>query len=157
MSYIHPQREKGEDRLAPIVLQYPQPLVRSLDSFPRTACHKRITVGWGHHGRSSWRESRDIRQIRYLLPPFVHLHLQEQKDTYELALELQQHVMQSLKPGVSFSSIYEKAVEFLNTKKPSLLKHLAKSVGHAIGAQYRDTRLVFNQKNDKYASVICFV
>ncbi|KAL8433992.1 hypothetical protein ACSSS7_003452 [Eimeria intestinalis] len=73
----------------------------------------------------------------------------EHKSTYELALELQQHLIASLKPGVSFSSIYEKAIEFLNTKRPALLKHLAKNVGHAIGAQYRDARLVFNQKNDK--------
>ncbi|KAL8442000.1 hypothetical protein Emag_006745 [Eimeria magna] len=73
----------------------------------------------------------------------------EHKSTYELALELQQHLIASLKPGVSFSSIHEKAIEFLNAKRPALLKHLAKNVGHAIGAQYRDARLVFNQKNDK--------
>ncbi|KAL8270587.1 hypothetical protein Esti_005486 [Eimeria stiedai] len=73
----------------------------------------------------------------------------EHKSTYELALELQQHLIASLKPGVSFSSIHEKAIEFLNSKRPALLKHLAKNVGHAIGAQYRDARLVFNQKNDK--------
>lgn len=81
----------------------------------------------------------------------LSFHVQEQKDTYEVALELQQHVVASLKPGVSFSSVHEKAVEFLTAKKPSLLRHLAKNVGHALGAQYRDARLVFNQKNDKCA------
>ncbi|OEH80504.1 WD-40 repeat-containing protein [Cyclospora cayetanensis] len=73
----------------------------------------------------------------------------EQKETYAVALELQQHIIASLKPGITFASVYEKAIQFLNAKKPALTKHLVKSVGHAIGAQYRDAKLVFNHKNEK--------
>ncbi|XP_026190808.1 FACT complex subunit SPT16 [Cyclospora cayetanensis] len=70
----------------------------------------------------------------------------EQKETYAVALELQQHIIASLKPGITFASVYEKAIQFLNAKKPALTKHLVKSVGHAIGAQYRDAK-VFVESN----------
>lgn len=75
---------------------------------------------------------------------------QEQKATYAAALQLQQHVIGSLKQGETFAAIYLRAVEHLQNNHPKLVPHLVKHVGHATGALYRDPALVFNQKNEKF-------
>ncbi|KAF8818763.1 transcriptional elongation factor [Cardiosporidium cionae] len=71
----------------------------------------------------------------------------EQKDVYLLALNVMKTIFQSLKHGKHCNEIYEAARQYILDTKPELINNFVKSVGHAIGVEFRDTQFVLNGKN----------
>ncbi|CBZ50043.1 putative transcription elongation factor FACT 140 kDa [Neospora caninum Liverpool] len=73
----------------------------------------------------------------------------EQKEMYSFTFDLLNYVISLLKPGASFSSIYADARAYVEERKPGLVDHLLKMVGHCMGIEYRSNSLVLNAKNPK--------
>lgn len=80
----------------------------------------------------------------YLIDP---TKLQEQN--YSFTLALQKKVLESITHGTKASQVYQTAVDFIQSKNPSLASYFLKNVGWGIGIEFRDTLLLLNAKNDR--------
>jgi len=76
-------------------------------------------------------------------------HKSQQK-YYTFLLELQTHIADKyLRTGVTCKEVYERSVEFVQEKQPSLVKHFVKNVGFATGLEFRDSSYVLSPKNNR--------
>jgi len=73
----------------------------------------------------------------------------EQKENYNLLLEIQQQVIDALKPGNKISKVMEVAMEYLEVKNPKLKDKFVKSCGFGIGVEYREAALSLTSKNER--------
>lgn len=67
---------------------------------------------------------------------------------YSILLSLYDACLEKMIPGNEFKDVYLGAKAFLTKKDPKLLVYLPKSLGFAIGLEFRDPLLVLNEKND---------
>lgn len=85
----------------------------------------------------------------------------EMEDTYELLLNLENYLLENLKPGAQICNVYKSAVEFLKEKNPDFFKYFViANFGWAIlwfwhrmayfrfvtGIEFRESLLVINEK-----------
>jgi len=67
-----------------------------------------------------------------------------QKVAYAIALEAQELVISSLKPGAVFQEVHEAAVGFVRKKQPALAACFVKLTGWSIGLELRDPQIMLN-------------
>ncbi|KAJ1652761.1 FACT complex subunit spt16 [Dispira simplex] len=72
-----------------------------------------------------------------------------QEKNYNFLLDLQQHILKALRPGIPAKQVYQKAVEYIRKERPDLEKHFMKNCGFAMGTEFRETGYVLNAKNDR--------
>jgi nucleosome binding factor SPN SPT16 subunit len=58
--------------------------------------------------------------------------MQEKEKNYTFLLELQQHLMVLLKPGVICNEIYTSAVAYIEAKRPDLKDNFLRNCGFAV-------------------------
>jgi len=73
----------------------------------------------------------------------------EQEKNYEILLELQRRIVEHIKSGVKLRDVYIKAVNFVKNKKPDLVSHFVKSLGHGMGIEFRESSYSINSKKYK--------
>ena len=66
--------------------------------------------------------------------------------TYGTLMALYESCLEQKVPGHELKDVYEAAKAFLTKRDASLLAHLPKSLGFAIGLEFRDGTLVINEK-----------
>ncbi|KHJ42556.1 peptidase, M24 family [Trichuris suis] len=71
----------------------------------------------------------------------------ELQEIYALLCNVQQKVIEALKPKVRLSSVYEAAQQVVKESKPDLLPFLTKNVGFGIGIEFRESALLINANN----------
>ena len=77
--------------------------------------------------------------------------------TYGVLLALFNACLESMIPGNEFKDVLEAAKGFLRKKDPNLLSYLPKSLGFAIGIEFRDSSLLLNNTNTtKFAEGMVF-
>ena len=67
---------------------------------------------------------------------------------YSTLLSLIDACLEKMIAGNEIKDVYLNAKSFLTKKDPKMLSHLPKSLGFAIGLEFRDSLLVLNDKND---------
>ena len=72
----------------------------------------------------------------------------EQTELYELCCSALDLLIESLVPGASFASVYNKAYELVNSKKPDLAPKLTKNFGFVTGIEFREGQLVLTPKSE---------
>lgn len=70
-----------------------------------------------------------------------------QEKNYEFLLDLQQRVLEVVREGTKIKDIYAKALQHVKSKRPDLEKHFTKSIGFAMGIEFREAGLVLGAKN----------
>ncbi|CAB4485087.1 unnamed protein product [Rhizophagus irregularis] len=73
----------------------------------------------------------------------------EQERNYEILLELQRRIVEHIKSGVKLRDVYVKAINFVKNKKPELVSHFVKSLGHGMGIEFRESAYSINAKSTK--------
>lgn len=68
------------------------------------------------------------------------------KDNYEFLVDLEEHVLNSMKAGTKVSDVYKKGIEFVKSKKPHLESALTKNFGFAMGIEFRESSLLIGEK-----------
>jgi nucleosome binding factor SPN SPT16 subunit len=77
--------------------------------------------------------------------------------TYNILLSVYNHCLEKMVPGNEFKDVLEAAKSFISEKEPSLLAHLPKSIGFAIGLEFRDPTMVLNANNSsKFVNEMVF-
>jgi nucleosome binding factor SPN SPT16 subunit len=69
------------------------------------------------------------------------------ENTYAILLSLFDACLEQMVPGKELKDVYAAAKDHLTKKDPSLVSSLPKSLGFAIGLEFRDSLLVLNQNN----------
>uniref|UniRef100_A0A5S6QLI1 FACT complex subunit n=1 Tax=Trichuris muris TaxID=70415 RepID=A0A5S6QLI1_TRIMR len=72
---------------------------------------------------------------------------QQLQEIYALLCSVQQKVIESLKPKVRLSAVYEAAQQLVKESNPDLLPSLTKNVGFGIGIEFRESTLLINANN----------
>ena len=67
--------------------------------------------------------------------------------TYATLLSLHNYCLEQMVVGNELKTVLEKAKAFLESKDPTLLPHLAKTIGFSMGLEFRDAGLLLNDKN----------
>lgn len=76
-------------------------------------------------------------------------HKSQQKN-YTFLLELQNEIVSNfLRAGATGKQVYERSLEYVREKQPSLAQHLTKNVGYATGLEFRDSAYVLSNKNTR--------
>ncbi|AET37458.1 chromatin-remodeling protein SPT16 Ecym_1211 [Eremothecium cymbalariae DBVPG len=74
---------------------------------------------------------------------------EEMTENYDILLLLQEEIIKHfLTIGSTPKQVYDRAVEFINKKKPELVSSFTKNVGSLIGLEFRDSQFILNAKND---------
>jgi nucleosome binding factor SPN SPT16 subunit len=71
---------------------------------------------------------------------------QEQQDNYLFLVELEEVVLDKLRHGVKLSDVYASAVDHIKAKKPELESGFTRSIGFAMGIEFRESSLIINPK-----------
>lgn len=69
------------------------------------------------------------------------------EQTYTLLLSLFNACLESMIIGNELKDVYQAALDFLTKKNSALLSHLPKTLGFAVGIEFRDSSLVLNSSN----------
>lgn len=72
-----------------------------------------------------------------------------QEEVYALVVEIHKEVVQRLKEGAVAKDIYSHAVTIVKQKKPALEGHFVKSLGHAMGLEFKESAYVLSAKNSR--------
>ncbi|VDP32074.1 unnamed protein product [Soboliphyme baturini] len=72
---------------------------------------------------------------------------QELQDLYSLLLDVEQKVIDCLKPGSKLCDVYAAAVEVLRDNRPELIEKFTKNVGFGMGIEFRESSLLINARN----------
>jgi nucleosome binding factor SPN SPT16 subunit len=72
-----------------------------------------------------------------------------QESNYKFLLAVHNLILKEIRDGVVVKDVYNKAYNFVKSKKPELEKHFQKNVGYAIGLETKDPTLVLNAKNTR--------
>ncbi|KAI8820148.1 FACT complex subunit-domain-containing protein [Fimicolochytrium jonesii] len=70
-----------------------------------------------------------------------------QEKNYKFLLELQQHVLASIKAGVSCSDVYKAAMSYIGQKRPDLQQNFVKNCGWGVGIELREPSYVLSPKH----------
>lgn len=73
----------------------------------------------------------------------------EQEANYLLLVELEETLMRSMRPGMSFADVYDRAVQWIHKRRPELEPHFLKNCGFSMGIEYRESHYVLNSKNKR--------
>jgi nucleosome binding factor SPN SPT16 subunit len=77
--------------------------------------------------------------------------------TYKTLLALYDACLEQMIPGNELKSVFEVAKKFLQKRDPELLIYLPKSLGFAVGLEFRDSAMVLNATNaTKFAPGMVF-
>ncbi|KAJ3168301.1 FACT complex subunit spt16 [Geranomyces variabilis] len=66
---------------------------------------------------------------------------------YTFLLELQDHMLMSIKSGAVCSDVYNVAVSYISQKRPDLLPHFVKNCGWSMGIQFRESTFILSPKH----------
>uniref|UniRef100_A0A8C9SJ74 FACT complex subunit n=1 Tax=Scleropages formosus TaxID=113540 RepID=A0A8C9SJ74_SCLFO len=72
---------------------------------------------------------------------------QEMQDNYNFLLQVEETLLKELKHGVKLCDAYNTAVDFVKKEKPDLVAKFTKTLGFAMGIEFREGALVLNSKN----------
>ena len=111
----------------------------SVDSDDRFLSFNVITIQCGLRLRS---------HCSCLVRTFMVNPTPEQTEIYELCCTALDLIIESLIPGASFASVYNKAYESVNSKKPDLAPKLTKNFGFVTGIEFREGQLVLTPKSE---------
>ncbi|KAH3774177.1 hypothetical protein DPMN_175551, partial [Dreissena polymorpha] len=73
------------------------------------------------------------------------------KECYELLLEVEEEILKTLTHGAKLGSVFEAAVKIVKTKQSSLLDKMTKTIGFAMGLEFREGALLITSKSDVVA------
>ncbi|VDI07180.1 Hypothetical predicted protein [Mytilus galloprovincialis] len=71
----------------------------------------------------------------------------QQKD-YEFLLSVEDAIMEKLKEGEKMSAVYDHAVSFVKKQRSELVDKMTKSIGFAMGIEFREGSLLLSGKNN---------
>lgn len=71
---------------------------------------------------------------------------EEMKANYEFLVELEDTILQALKPDAKLCDVYQAGLNFAKEKKPKLVESLTKSFGFVTGIEFRESSLVIAPK-----------
>lgn len=72
-----------------------------------------------------------------------------QDANYKFLLEVRDLVLKEIKDGVQANKVFEKAYNFVQTRKPELAGKMRSSVGYGIGIEAKDASLNLNPKSNR--------
>ena len=75
----------------------------------------------------------------------------EQQRTYEFVNELMDLALDTLRPGVPLSKVYEVVLDQVRNKRPELEEKMVKNVGFVVGIEFRDNTLMVSAKTQTRA------
>lgn len=79
------------------------------------------------------------------------------EDSYSLLVALYDSCLEQMVVGNELKDVSQSAKTFLNMRSPDMLTYLPKSLGFAIGLEFRDSTLVLNEKSQaKFAEDMLF-
>jgi len=73
----------------------------------------------------------------------------EIEKNYDFLLQVEKKVLQTLKPGMTGSQVYNEVLGFIKKERPDLESNFTKNVGWAIGLEFRDSSFILNAKNER--------
>ena len=73
----------------------------------------------------------------------------DQKQAYFLTMDVVQHVINMLKPGVMFKKIYQEAKGKVLTARPNLLSMLVSNFGYLTGIEVRDSMAQIDENSER--------
>merc|ERR1719238_1972695 len=73
----------------------------------------------------------------------------DQKEVYSLALEVENLVIDTLKPGTTFKDVYRIALERVQEKSPQHLGSFVKNVGFGLGHEFKDPQQLLAEKSER--------
>ncbi|XP_071494037.1 FACT complex subunit SPT16-like [Diadema antillarum] len=74
---------------------------------------------------------------------------EQQQQVYQLLLEVEEAILQGLKPGAKACDVFQAAVNLVKQKKPELVGNLTKNVGFLTGIEFREGTMVLNAKTEE--------
>jgi len=74
----------------------------------------------------------------------------DQKEAHSLTVEVVQHVINLLKPGVMFKNIYQEAKGKVRAARPDLLPRLVSNVGNLTGLEVRDSMAQIDENSERW-------
>ncbi|KAK0081424.1 hypothetical protein PV325_012213 [Microctonus aethiopoides] len=69
-------------------------------------------------------------------------------DNYNFLLQLEEEILKKLVAGTKISGVYESGVKFVKQEKPSLVDHLTRNFGFAMGIEFKESSLVIGPKTN---------
>lgn len=73
----------------------------------------------------------------------------EKEENYQFLVNLQKYVMGLVKTNAICSQIFESALNYIESKKPSLKDHFVKNLGFGTGIEFRESNYVISPKNSR--------
>lgn len=64
---------------------------------------------------------------------------------------MEEEILKKLTSGTKLSDVYETGVKFVKDQKPSMLDHLTKNFGFAMGIEFRESSLLLGPKTSATA------
>ncbi|XP_030831419.1 FACT complex subunit SPT16 [Strongylocentrotus purpuratus] len=74
---------------------------------------------------------------------------EEQQQNYQLLLEVEEAILQELKPGVKACDVFHAAVNLVKEKNSKLVGNLTKNAGFLTGIEFREGTMVLNAKTEE--------
>ncbi|XP_043281319.1 FACT complex subunit spt16 isoform X1 [Venturia canescens] len=68
------------------------------------------------------------------------------EDNYNFLLNVEEEILKKLTAGTKISAVYEAGVKYVKTEKPSMIDHLTKNFGFAMGIEFRESSLLVGPK-----------
>ncbi|XP_057320695.1 FACT complex subunit spt16 isoform X1 [Microplitis mediator] len=68
------------------------------------------------------------------------------EENYNFLLQLQEEIMKKMTPNTKISAVYEAGIAFVKQEKSSMLEHLTKNFGFAMGIEFRESSLMIGAK-----------
>ncbi|OCT98054.1 hypothetical protein XELAEV_18010282mg [Xenopus laevis] len=72
---------------------------------------------------------------------------QEMQENYNFLLQLQEELLKELKHGAKICDAYQVIMDQVKKQKPDLMSKITKTLGFAMGIEFREGSLVINNKN----------
>ncbi|XP_043473155.1 FACT complex subunit spt16 isoform X2 [Leptopilina heterotoma] len=73
------------------------------------------------------------------------------EENYNFLLQLEEEILKKLTTGTKLSDVYDTGVKFVKDQKPSMLDHLTKNFGFAMGIEFRESSLLLGPKTNAIA------
>ncbi|KAG9301417.1 hypothetical protein G9A89_018089 [Geosiphon pyriformis] len=72
-----------------------------------------------------------------------------QEKNYQFLIDLQRHVVDTVKDGTKIRDVYSKAIDFIKNKRPDLEKFFLKTIGFGMGLEFREGNYILSPKNTR--------
>ncbi|XP_058807704.1 FACT complex subunit spt16 isoform X2 [Phymastichus coffea] len=73
------------------------------------------------------------------------------EEKYNFLTQIEEEILKKLTAGVKLSSVYEAVIKFVKDENSSLLDHLTKNFGFAMGIEFRESSLLIGPKTNAVA------